>query len=1416
MEDDKSESSSPDPLAYPGDPEYILSSATKPFFRRQTLSPRKSRTPSRRQSPTKADPRSVQSIKFQDIVLPSTPSGRFKGKHRLSPSKTTTLHSDNNTSPWRIRVTVEAEQDEEDGKGPSTNSRRGGRTIKVPLKDEKDSGEPSPKRRRTEKSAVSQRVPTPRRRPSAVDTPSGNTDTGEKKKRGRLRKSLPSTEEGSTAKRVTFADSVREKMREEDPFLNIAADGNESDDAAVDNILPDISVQNPDPGFLNPNNSDRSSPTPNEKNSSRNPDTPARKTSPTSAHLSDPASSTNTPRVPTGLTPENTIDAGHTPGFRIRVYPTPTSSSLLEDDPVENATLHSSAAKKRQSGSGLQALTDPTDQHREFDSILESEGFSMVSLDTLPSARQQINNSFQGAVSQGLINSMNKAPRNVRPGASKLRIGDARSSPHIQESRSPSRSSQQPQKGSRRSHQTPGVRLSSPPQPPAPATRSTGKSRLVRLVRVIRAGIALQGVLRRQRRNPRLQSPFSSPSHSRLDEPDAARERLDALFQGLGSETERELRAGLRFGEELAKRLRESQSRRRQEETKGRIESPEMQDAFANGDDDNNNDVGYPDIDNLPRSNRVSPFSAESQANWEPGPRSTRLAGTPNGRNQSPQQSIGSEMARREAEWQREREAISREIQQANSSQVIVIDSDDGSPERSTAGDQEIAENYENEPEDEGDDYEDIWQQEARNDAEVHSEPESYVELSREELIKPPRRVLPSPWRRKEDAEVSQDESTPGPGPYWTTRQNDFPILPSGKTQTARFREQELSSLLGSPESATRRFYQESEVTPQSRSTQYEQQVPYEQQQNYGNVSSPAAFARSRQQPETSYSDEHGSDAYASGFPWAPSSENHRNDTGATSPHDIDTHPERPMEDHMYPETDRRDAGHTSSRDIDQYSEQPVEDHMYPDLQGDDAGHTSPRDIDQYSEQPVEEPIYPELHRDDARHGSQHDVDMYSEQPVEDHMHPDFPSGSMHSPGNGTDVEGWIYPDMESQDATPRAPQGDQDVRNRYNVEPQSPVEEAEAQQEAPPSSWFKRITDLAPSWLTTPASRKAEKRQPEYVGIPASPCHEDSDQQTPSQRYPVQRSPVGKSSVQASSVQRSSIQRSSIYHSSFRKSPVQTSSDQRSPVQHSSAERSVVHRTSGRRSSVQRSPVQRSSAKWSSVRSPVHRYPVQQSPVQRSSTQRDPPQQPPVRGLPARNLPNQKYPAQDFPAGGPPALDSPAEEAPVKDSAVLQSTHEPIKKPTVDAGTQCSPPPASKPKRKPQNRKQPPQRKTLAISGYFTDDHYVALRKLYHQAKISPRSFPYIETPERNEMLGQRIFSADLVYSRRITETQIAIADKFRRDLAEGSRRRGGMGKVEWSEEEILRRLVSIIIGEQVRRERKRDLEHHLARQSA
>jgi hypothetical protein len=112
-----------------------------------------------------------------------------------------------------------------------------------------------------------------------------------------------------------------------------------------------------------------------------------------------------------------------------------------------------------------------------------------------------------------------------------------------------------------------------------------------------------------------------------------------------------------------------------------------------------------------------------------------------------------------------------------------------------------------------------------------------------------------------------------------------------------------------------------------------------------------------------------------------------------------------------------------------------------------------------------------------------------------------------------------------------------------------------------------------------------------------------------------------------------------------------------------------------------------------------------------------------------------------------------------------------------------------------------------LAVSGYFTDDHYVLLRRLYRLAKRHPEKFPYYPAPGRSDIIGDWIWTSDGEHGVRVTETQFAIIDRFVQELARGDLQAGGTGQIGWTEADMHRRLISVIIGERIREEARAEM---------
>jgi hypothetical protein len=114
------------------------------------------------------------------------------------------------------------------------------------------------------------------------------------------------------------------------------------------------------------------------------------------------------------------------------------------------------------------------------------------------------------------------------------------------------------------------------------------------------------------------------------------------------------------------------------------------------------------------------------------------------------------------------------------------------------------------------------------------------------------------------------------------------------------------------------------------------------------------------------------------------------------------------------------------------------------------------------------------------------------------------------------------------------------------------------------------------------------------------------------------------------------------------------------------------------------------------------------------------------------------------------------------------------------------------------------PGPRPLAVFGYFSDEHYAALRRIYRVAKRYPERFEYYDAPGRAAIIGDWIWTSDGHHGVPITEIQFAIIDRFAHELARADMQYGGSGQIDWTEADLHRRLISIIIGEQIREERK------------
>ncbi|KKA23586.1 AT DNA binding protein [Rasamsonia emersonii CBS 393.64] len=1089
-------SSSPDVLGPAGDAEYLISSPPPEFTGRQSwVAPYTFQTPKRKERQPSRTPntnKSSHTIRFDDILLPSSPPMRLGNRQRsLSPTK---VQSESNLSPWRIRVTVEAEQEDDENQGGSPRKRikPATTTTKVPLKDEGDSGPASAKRRRgrPRKSDMLEQNGTPSKG-SPGRTPKPKALSATKRPRGRPRKSLPNE---SVAESIETGGA--ETNHQDGGLFDGAADGDArpimtSDQDPVDD--------NTNTGSLDRTNLNRNSPeAPHERESERREPSSRRVTRIIEGDSElTPIKTLSAARRVRGVSPANTLHAGHTPLPR-RMYPTPTSSSLLDDENIEGTNRR--LQQSHQQDEDVAPIADPTDEHREFDSIMESEGFSMVSLDSLPSAKQQglssVLSSAKGALKpffeRQTAGSLDKTKsRTTNSNSDITQESTAASSRRVQsasetsngESSSPSKTREPPHNNNvLQPKQTPAADIVSPTIPPAPAQPS-------------------QGTLKRK-------------EHSRVwsgEDLEGQRRRLENLFSGFGVETQRELRAGLRFGEQLVRRQMEAERMRREKET---AESSEK---------------------------GVTPAKEAANAEPEspaPQTRSDNLDET----DTRPL----SQIEQREAEWQREREAVSRQIQMADSSQVIVIESDaEGSqrlgsevvsgpdePSEEEEEEEKVEEEEEEAEEDEDeDDYGDIWQQEARNYV-SNTDRRSEADVSQTKArdgTRSSRDETESPTKSNQESFSSEDPDNLLPY-SWSTQRGEIP--PLGKSRLAELRKEkvDLSALLKAHDTPnTRRYYANS--SPQTVASQY--------------LQSPGTHMKSK--------------------------------LGRNSDHNSN-HDERSSIRGVDDSSPRRDT--QAAENEDEHSDLSSVESM---SQGQD-GHLSESD----------EIVSEDLDNED------HNLDPQKE-------------------------------------ATPDNASSHQ--QSAVTPESAAPVE---PEHSASKPSWFRRLTNsFTPGWWTKTGSKQMEES-------------EAGDDET-----------------------------------------------------------FEVH----------------------------------------------------------------------------------------IDEALQDSTPVADRPPPKRSRDSESPRPSIETEREPKKRK---QTKVLATSGYFTDDHYVALRRLYSLAKRSPELFPYYPTPRRDDMIGDWLWTSDGLHGVPVTEIQFGIIDQFMRELSEADRQNGGTGEIGWSEDDLHKRLFSIIVGEQIRRERK------------
>lgn len=506
-------------------------------------------------------------------------------------------------------------------------------------------------------------------------------------------------------------------------------------------------------------------------------------------------------------------------------YPTPDSSVQDEDE--------------------TKAVPDPTERHENFDSILESEGFTMIDLESIPSARNFLSSPIEVDESKQETKSDQQTPAtDNRTTNSLIEKSVPRESPYGNSSKMPKptsipsylilqdgesdisstapssppvnfqKLSMLPNLGNRSATRqfTPPTysspKLPSPPKPPSPPAIPTNiiepKASILSLCQVAQAGAALQSALSPKpvsgtnRRLPSLLSPYRRNS---------SKNNGDDLFNGFDSSTRRELRAGLQFGEDLARTQKSSSdgakySSSHEQGTTFTGEAAKTELSCLTTSKNGAMQEGRQDCTDVSGSQKQEQGSQKQKYSGSMSGFSNGVMKTPVSQDMNTSSNLAmSTQARREREWQIEREAVSREIENASASQVIVIDSDDEDDQYGVPNiHQDEAQQQSEEPEN------DIWLEEAEayssSSSNINIESDSATrvrslfteseqrkqqERAREVVNRPRRTLIPSPWKRGEDLPEASTFLTNGDfsGMFWQPPRGEIKFG-SGEIERAR------------------------------------------------------------------------------------------------------------------------------------------------------------------------------------------------------------------------------------------------------------------------------------------------------------------------------------------------------------------------------------------------------------------------------------------------------------------------------------------------------------------------------------------------------------------------------------------------------------------------------------------------------
>jgi len=697
-----------------------------------------------------------------------------------SPSKSMVLSTPRGggASPWRIKVTVEAEpgSDNENVDSPTVKRVTRTKTTTIPLKDA-DATSPAKRRGRPRKSdatsAKAKRSGTPAKRTAKSKTRASSigvegsvadadTDAPPKKRRGRPRKSIqPTTEDDETlivgdpsAPDSTILDEapskeleMEEAVQEDDvatpqapPMVKsviettLATPQEQRQRSAKGKVLDQVCLLTPahkhgktlealqeydEPTRLTPPQTELS-----ERIRARK-GTPAHKDKVvldiSSDEESDEDSGVHTPSGTDEEAPE-TRERPTTEPEEVVTFEAPEYDDYVDEDGLQDATNF--------------AFEDGATRMPDDTTILESENFSMVSVDSLPSSGGLTSPAYDPAgktpTGPGLAAIRDAAYLKIPPAETcqsrNSPTAIVRSSPNLSQNTQSAAQKQSSPPAVPPRHKTPSIDYRSPSRPPpiAPARSSPTEAETPKIGRVVKAGVALQGVL-----DPNRVTPEVGPSKT-IDED---------IFRGFSERTRKELQAGLRLGEQLAQQdppsmrnppaLSSPHKARmaiiasddvfapRANNRRSRLLTPEDQEDYKmpTPPPAQSADVRYPLLNvNDPEPQLPSPARSEDEMSWRVDTPPVRVI---NG------------------EGQRFMDASGKAGQVVRGREITVVANQD---EQNNNGS-----------------HDNIWEEEASrsskspesNSGHVEGSPQLQDLLAQESLVKPARSKLPRTWRRK-------------------------------------------------------------------------------------------------------------------------------------------------------------------------------------------------------------------------------------------------------------------------------------------------------------------------------------------------------------------------------------------------------------------------------------------------------------------------------------------------------------------------------------------------------------------------------------------------------------------------------------------------------------------------------------------